>query len=246
MKEVDAIIAPTSKSMSHTRARMEACLNSTRIATLPGVTEEILQRGMLADYQKIASRTQKLASLFSKAKSARIETATGTSVVFDLENRGAHADTGLIHSPGSFSNLPAGEAYIAPIEGKTEGTIVFDGSFAGIGTLDSPITIIIKEGIVENVTGGKQADELKNIFEKAGKSGKNVAELGMGTNEKAEISGNILEDEKVMGTLHVAFGDSSTIGGLIESSIHLDGVIKAPTLFIDDIKLMDKGRLLNI
>lgn len=246
MTKANAIIAPTSKSISHTRARMEACLSGTRIASLPGVTEDILLRCMLADYNKIAVRTQKLANILSKAKKARIETENGTDVSFNLGNRGARADTGIIQKPGSFSNLPAGEAYIAPIEGKTEGIIIFDGSFGGIGTLEEPIKIEIKEGYVSSVSGGKEAEKLKEIFEKAGESGKNVAELGMGTNEKAEISGNILEDEKVMGTLHVAFGDSSTIGGLIESSIHLDGIIKSPTLYIDDIKIMEKGRLLKV
>ncbi len=246
MKNVDVIIAPTSKSISHTRARMEASMSGTRIATLPGVTEEILLRGMLADYEKIAVRTQKLATILSKAKKARIETENGTNISFNLSNRGAHADTGTIQKPGSFSNLPAGEAYIAPIEGDTEGTIVFDGSFAGIGTLKESIVVEIKKGYISNVSGGQEAEELEKIFDKAGKAGRNVAELGMGTNERAEISGNILEDEKVMGTLHVAFGDNSTFGGLTESKIHLDGIIKAPTLFIDDIKIMEKGRLLNV
>jgi len=246
MKNVDAIIAPTSKSISHTRARMEASLSGVRIATLPGVTEDILLRGMGADYDKIATRSQKLANIFSKAKTARIETEKGTNVSLHLGNRGAHADTGIIKKQGSFSNLPAGEAYIAPIEGKTEGIIIFDASFAGIGKLAEPIRIEIKDGYASRISGGKEAEELKCIIEKAGETGRNVAELGMGTNEKAEISGNILEDEKVMGTLHIAFGDNSTFGGLIEASIHLDGVIKSPTLFIDDVKIMEKGRLLNI
>jgi leucyl aminopeptidase (aminopeptidase T) len=246
MKQVNCVIAPTSKSISHTRARMDACLSGTRIATLPGVTEDILMRGMLADYDKIAIRTQKLAKILSKAKIARIEKENGTLVTFELGNRGARADTGIIQKPGSFSNLPAGEAYIAPLEEKTNGTIVFDGSFAGIGTLSEPIRVKIQAGYVSNIVGGKDAMQLKAILEKAGKPGRNVAELGMGTNEKAEISGNILEDEKVMGTLHVAFGDNSTIGGLIEASIHLDGIIKSPTLFIDDVKIMERGRLLTL
>jgi aminopeptidase len=245
MKQVNVIIAPTSKSISHTRARMEACLSGARIATLPGVTEDILMRGMLADYDKIAERTNKLAKILSKATQACIEKDNGTRVAFELGNRGARADTGIIQKPGGFSNLPAGEAYIAPLEGKTNGTIVFDGSFAGIGTLSEPITIEIDSGYVANIMGGKDAETLKKIFEKSGKPGRNVAELGMGTNEKAEISGNVLEDEKVMGTLHVAFGDNSTIGGLIEAPIHLDGIIKSPTLFIDDVKIMEKGRLLT-
>ena len=245
MQNVDVIIAPTSKSISHTRARMEASLSGARIATLPGVTEAILLRGMLADYKRISERTQKLAKILSKATHAKIKTENGTDVTFYLGNRGARADTGMIQEPGSFSNLPAGEVYIAPIEDRTQGRIIFDGSFAGIGALTNPITIEIKDGYVSVVSGGEKAEELKKILEKSGKSGRNVAELGMGTNEKAEISGNILEDEKVMGTLHVAFGDNSTIGGLIESSIHLDGIIKSPTLFMDDVKVMEKGRLLT-
>lgn len=246
MKQVDCVVAPTSKSISHTRARMDACLSGTRIATLPGVTEDILMRGMLADYDRIAARTQKLAKILSKAKMARIEKENGTLVTFELGNRGAHADTGIIQKPGNFSNLPAGEAYIAPLEDRTNGVIVFDGSFAGIGTLSEPITIEIETGYVSNIIGGSDAEKLKGILDKAGKPGRNVAELGMGTNEKAEISGNVLEDEKVMGTLHVAFGDNSTIGGLIEASIHLDGILKSPTLFIDDVKVMERGRLLTL
>lgn len=246
MKNVNVIIAPTSKSISHTRARMEANLSGARIASLPGITEEILSRSMSADYEKISERSSKLAGVLSKAKTARIVTEKGTDVNFNLGNRGARADTGLILKPGTLSNLPAGEAYIAPIEGDTEGIIIFDGSFAGIGTISKPITIKIEAGYVSEVKGGKQAEKLNKIFEKTGQSGKNVAELGMGTNEKAEISGNILEDEKVMGTLHVAFGDNSTIGGLNESSIHLDGIIRKPTLFIDGVKIMEKGRLINI
>ncbi len=246
MKNVDVIIAPTSKSISHTRARMEASLSGVRIATLPGVTEDILLRGMLADYNKISVRTQKLANILSKATNARIKTDNGSDVTFFLGNRGGHADTGIIQKPGSFSNLPAGEAYIAPIEEKTEGIIVFDGSFAGIGTLSKAIKVVIKKGYISDITGGEEAAKLRKIMDKAGKTGQNVAELGMGTNEKTEISGNILEDEKVMGTLHVAFGDNSTFGGLIESSIHLDGIIRVPTLFIDDVKIMEKGHLLNV
>ena len=246
MKIVDVVIAPTSTSISHTRARMEASLSGTRIATLPGVTEDILLRGMLADYKKIATRSQKLANILSGAKTARIQTEAGTDVTFELGNRGGHADTGIIQKKGSFSNLPAGEAYIAPIEGKTNGIIVFDGSFAGIGTLKNPITVKIKDGYATEITGGEESAQLRKFMDKAGKTGHNVAELGMGTNDKAEISGNILEDEKVMGTLHVAFGDNSTFGGLTESTIHLDGIIKTPTLYIDDINIMKKGRLLNI
>jgi len=246
MKNVDAIIAPTSKSISHTRARMEASLSGVRIATLPGVTEDILLRGMLADYKKISERTQKLANILSKATSARIKTDNGSDVTFFLGNRGGHADTGIIHKPGSFSNLPAGEAYISPMEEKTDGTIIFDGSFAGIGALTEQVKVKITKGYVSDVSGGEEAKKLKKILDKAGKTGRNVAELGMGTNEKAEISGNILEDEKVMGTLHVAFGDNSTIGGLTESSIHLDGIIKFPTLYIDDVMIMEKGHLLNV
>ena len=72
----------------------------------------------------------------------------------------------------------------------------------------------------------------------------NVAELGIGTNEEAILTGNILEDEKIFGTAHVAFGASAGIGGTIQVPVHLDVVIKEPTVEIDGEAILGGGELL--
>jgi len=83
-----------------------------------------------------------------------------------------------------------------------------------------------------------------NILNKYGKKAKNIAEFGIGTNDQAIITGFTLEDEKVMGTVHIAVGDNSSFGGKVEVNSHLDGIINKPILFIDGEKIIYSGKLL--
>ena len=79
-------------------------------------------------------------------------------------------------------------------------------------------------------------------MERAGPEARNVAELGVGTNDCARITGTILEDEKILGTVHVAFGNNASMGGTVKVPFHLDGVIRAPTLVVDGEVLLEDGR----
>jgi leucyl aminopeptidase (aminopeptidase T) len=162
-----------------------------------------------------------------------------------IDERDGHADTGLNHNPGDFSNLPAGEGYIAPLEEKSEGVIVINGSMAGVGKLeDEEIIITVKEGFATEIRGGKAAEKLLSIMQPFGKLAFNVAELGIGTNDKALVIGNVLEDEKAIGTVHLAFGDNKSMGGTIRVASHLDGVIMKPTVYVDDKLIMEEGKFL--
>nr|NIN00593.1 aminopeptidase [candidate division Zixibacteria bacterium] len=158
-----------------------------------------------------------------------------------IEGRECHADTGLVHNPGDFSNLPAGEAYIAPVEGTADGIIVVDGAM--VGKVKRPVRIVVKDGYATQITGDKSAEELEEILEPFGQPGRNVAELGIGTNDKAKIVGSVLEDEKVMGTVHMALGDNKSMGGNVSVQSHLDGILLRPTLWIDDRIIMENGQL---
>jgi len=220
-----SLFAPTSKSLSHTRARREANQNGTRGATLPGITEETMQRTLVANYWKIRERSIKYAEILNEGKRIRLITDAGTNITLSIEGRRACADTGIYTEPGSFGNFPAGETYIAAVEGTTEGIIVIDGSMAGVGVLDEPIILRVEKGYVSEISGGKSTNILENILNKYGKEAKNIAELGIGTNDQAIITGFTLEDEKVMGTVHIAVGDNSSFGGKIEVNSHLDGII---------------------
>ncbi len=241
MKDFDVLMIPTSKSMSHTKARRDACEAGARCATLPGIIEDTMQRTLNADYHEIAQRSIKLAEIVSQGKTAKVTTPAGTDITMSIEGRECHADTGLVHNPGDFSNLPAGEAYIAPVEGTANGIIMVDGAM--VGKVKKPIKIVVRDGFATQITGDRSAQELEKILEPFGQPGRNVAELGIGTNHKAQIVGSVLEDEKVMGTVHMALGDNKSMGGNVSVPSHLDGILLKPTLWIDDKKIMEDGEL---
>lgn len=239
----DVALIPTTKSLSHTEARMNACKKGARIATLPGITEDIMDRTLKVDYVRMKELSVKLSEKLSGGNHARLITEAGTDLEFSIEGRKAHPDTGICHSPGDFSNLPAGESYIAPVEGTSEGKLVINGSLAGWGLLKENLIINIEDGYIKSLEG-ESSDFLRKIREKYGDEAWNIAELGLGTNPKAEVTGNVLEDEKVLGTIHVAFGDNSTFGGRISVDSHLDGVVYDPTLLVDGETLIDSGKIL--
>ncbi|HEM48594.1 MAG TPA: aminopeptidase, partial [Caldithrix sp.] len=206
---------------------------------------DIMIRGLKADYQKIAERTLKLSAVLDEGKIARIITPLGTDLTMPIEGVKAISSTGLLLEKGMGGNLPSGESFLMPEEGKSQGVLYIDAAVAGIGKIQSqPIKVIIKDGYAVDFSGGPEALELEASLRKFDKPGMNVAELGIGTNHEASVSGNILEDEKVMGTIHVAFGNNISMGGTCNVGIHIDGVVTKPTVFIDNKKIMDNGLLL--
>jgi len=242
MKSADVIIAPTSKSLTHTKARQEATKSGVSIASMPTITEEMMARTLSADYLQVKERSLKFRDLLSQGNEVRVTTPAGTDLTFSLAGREAMADTGILCDKGAFGNLPAGEACVAPVEGKTSGVAVVDGSMAGVGVIKTPIRIVIKDGYVTEITGGDEAKKLSELLKDKGKEAKNIAELGIGTNEKATPSGSPLEDEKVMGTVHVGIGDNIIFGGKVKAPLHLDGIMKNPTLVIDGKTVIKDGK----
>ena len=160
-----------------------------------------------------------------------------------LKGRDAIPDAGELGGRGAFGNLPCGEGFIAPVEGSAEGALVVDGSIAAIGLLDEPVTFRVRAGHLVEATGEAGAAFLK-ILDGAGPEGTNVAELGIGTNEKATLTGNVIEDEKLLGSAHVAFGASAAIGGTVQVPIHLDCVVLSPTVELDGQAILRDGELL--
>jgi leucyl aminopeptidase (aminopeptidase T) len=244
MLAADVVLGITSRSFSHTQARKEASKNGARIATLPGITEDIMQRTLTADYQTIADISEKFAKVLTEGKVVHISTPAGTDITLSIEGREGYPDTGILHAAGDFGNLPAGEAYIAPLEETAEGVIVIDGSMAGIGILETPIKLMVENGYVTKIEGGRDAEELEVRLRGYGKLARNIAELGIGTNHQAILSGRVLEDEKVMGTVHLALGNNLGFGGKVQVPIHLDGILLNPTLIIDDKVVIQNGKQL--
>jgi leucyl aminopeptidase (aminopeptidase T) len=239
----DVVIAPTIQSISHTAARKAATEAGVRIASMPGVSEEMLARLMAAEMRMLRRRGAAVCAALNGGTEARITCANGSDLRLGLESRTAIVDAGVLKARGAFGNLPCGEGFIAPVEGSAEGTLVVDGSIAGVGKVDSPVELTVRGGHLTDATGGEGA-QLLDLLTVHGPDGTNVAELGIGTNEEAVLTGNILEDEKILGTAHVAFGASAAIGGTVQVPVHLDCVILEPTVEIDGEPLVQDGELL--
>ncbi|MBP1607496.1 MAG: Leucyl aminopeptidase [Acidobacteria bacterium] len=244
MATADVVLCPTSKSLTHTDARRAASARGARIGTLPGVTEEVMVRCMSADYHQIAARTERLCRALEVTDTVRVTASAGTDVVMPIRGRQAHASSGLFREKGQWGNLPTGEAYLAPLEGQSSGVVVVDGSMAGVGLVREPIRITVEHGYATRIEGGDEADRLRALLEPHGRDAYTVAEFGIGTNDRAILTGVILEDEKVMGTIHIAFGDNKSMGGTVRVASHLDGLVTSPTVWFDDRKIMEHGRLL--
>ena len=241
MVAADVLLAPTVQSLSHTASRKRATESGTRTATLPGATVEMLARVMSDDMGNLRRRGGRVAELLDRGTEARITCDHGSDLRLGLEGRTAIPDAGELTATGAFGNLPCGEGFISPA--TAEGILIVDGSIAGVGLVSEPVKLTIEGGHLVDATGEEGA-KLMELLTVHGPDGTNVAELGIGTNEKAILTGNILEDEKILGTAHVAFGASAAIGGNVQVPVHLDVVSMRPEVTIDDTPVVLEGRLL--
>jgi leucyl aminopeptidase (aminopeptidase T) len=241
MSASDVIVAPTTHSITHTHARRRAAERGARVATMPGITEDMFREGAItADYSEVERLTNSVAQLLDSGHEIRIVTG-GHELRMGIQDRNAIASTGVYREPGRSGNLPSGEAFLAPVEGTAEGELLVDGSIAGIGRLKQPVLLKIENGRLASAEGaeGEQLQELLDVSP----HGRNVAELGVGTNKKARLTGVILEDEKIYGTIHVAFGSNDTFGGTTSASVHLDAVVLRPELYVDGQIIVAEGEV---
>lgn len=243
---VSAVIALSNYSTSHTRFRdLLTRVCGTRYASMPLFDFSMLEGAMNVDWKALAKRTRSIAKIINTAQDIELKTRNGTQLSFSKAGRKAYADTGILTKAGSFGNLPAGEAYLAPLEGTANGRLVLE--WAPTRELASPVTLIIKKGVVVEVIGDEPfAGYLRSRLNERTENS-NIAELGIGTNDKAERPDNILESEKILGTIHIALGDNSSFGGSVRTPFHQDFIFFKPTVVLigkDGVKtvLMKEGR----
>ncbi len=242
----------------------------TRSFWSPSVTAKMFEDTVPINYKELSENCNKLKKVFDKAAEVHITTKLGTDLVIGLCGRKGFTDDGDFSNPGAGGNLPAGEMFISPELKSSYGTLIFDGSIAsdkGIILIKKPINCIVKNNLVTKITGGKEAKELNETLDRAKKTTKkfaadgkiskkdlpvylenikNLGELGIGLNEKARIVGNMLEDEKVFKTCHVAIGMNYDEDA--KALIHLDGLVKDPTMETTDSKghttlIMKNGKI---
>lgn len=244
---VDIIVALANNSTSHTRFRALACAAGCRFASLPHFDPEMFHTSMTVDWDALAARTSRLVEAVNKADWIRVTTPNGTDMTICKLERHAEGDDGLLTERGSFGNLPAGEAYLAPLEGKSHGVMVIE--WGPTRKLDEPLRLTVENGIVMRIVGNdSHRDRLEARFAESANC-RNIAELGIGTNDKASRPDNVLEAEKILGTIHIALGDNTGFGGIVTAPFHEDYVFYQPTLTAvmadgSERIIIDAGKLL--
>lgn len=243
MRSVDVVAAATTKSIIHTGPRHQATKGGVRVASIPMMEEDSFIRIMSAEIDQVVATSNELAASYRDVNEVHITTELGTDIRLIVKERSPIVSTGVLNLLGAWGNLPSGEVYIAPIEDQSEGILVIDATFAELGLLDSPITIEISKGKIQSINGkGPKVKALVKLLDKyENDEAKTLAEFGIGTNYKAQISGFIGEDEKVLGTCHFAFGNNFSFGGTLTPPIHLDCVVMKPTIKFDGKEIMVNG-----
>jgi aminopeptidase len=228
---VTVVVALSNYSTSHTRFRdLLTSEAGARYASMPLFEEDMLFGSMEADWDEVAARSRRIAIAIDGADAVRITTPDGTDITFGIKGRAPMVDTGIMDKPGDFSNLPAGEVYLAPVEGTGEGVLTL--LWAPNRKLVTPVTVKVRGGRAAEVEGDEPfAGEFRTALDNA-PGNRNLAELGIGTNDRATKPDNVLESEKIFGTIHLAFGDNSSFGGTVSTPFHQDFVFFQPTLYV--------------
>jgi len=246
---VEAVVGLANYSTSHTGFRhFLTRICGARFASMPLFDPSMLEGAMDVDWKALAKRTLAVARVVRKAVEVEITTPHGTKISFSTRGRKVQSDTGILTRAGAFGNLPAGEVFLAPVEGTAQGRLVL--LWGPTRRLGSPVTLDVKDGLVAGVIGEDEyARELSRKLDERAEN-RNIAELGIGTNDRASRPDNILESEKILGTVHIALGDNSSFGGRVKAPFHQDFVFFQPTVVLaakdgKKIILLDGGRLLG-
>ncbi|MFY0543129.1 aminopeptidase [Brevibacillus sp. H7] len=245
LQSVQAAVILPKVSITHVEAIRQARKQGTRVLVCSGLDERMMTGAVNADYEKLSELTNKFVKLFESADRVRVTCANGTDVEFSVQGRQTMAVDGICNQPGQWNFAPAGTTATAPLEGTTNGTIVFDGSLAPFGIVDQPVVLRVEKGLIREITGGRTAQEFAALLASfENENVYNIAEMGIGTNEKAELSGKLIEDERILGAFHFGIGKSLNIGGNVDAPFHTDGMIMKPTVYVDGQVVVEDGKIL--
>ncbi|MGA3405203.1 MAG: aminopeptidase [Candidatus Bathyarchaeia archaeon] len=246
MKGADVVICVTSMTMFYTEARIAACKAGARFLSIAGGTPSTLaSNAMLVDFRKQEKLVERIAKHLTKASLVHISTDKGTDIELSIAGREGHAITGLCKKPGDAQGVPDIEAYVAPIENSSNGTLVVDASTSVTGLLRTPITVDVQHGEARRIYGGDQAKRLLAMLRNTNsKNSFRIGEFGFGLNPLARFCGSIIEDEAVMGTVHIALGENRLLGGRNKAPIHVDLVLRRPRVELDGKLVLKANRLL--
>ncbi|MDQ7822764.1 MAG: hypothetical protein RDV48_08235 [Candidatus Eremiobacteraeota bacterium] len=246
MEKSNVIFSLTRKSIAHTQARYNATEAGARFLSLPDYSFDVLESPALkADFRALTQLSFALAELLTKGHNLRISSSKGTEFSCQITGRTANAAPGWCWKAGVLASPPDAETNISIIEESSHGVLVIDGSIpcTEIGKLEQPLKLRVNNGKVIGIEGN-HADTLAHLYDRLNIPATRIpAEFGIGLNPYAKVKGVMLEDEGCMGTIHIGMGSNKTIGGNIEIPFHLDHVICAPTVLLDEKIIIEEGKL---
>ncbi|MCC8194868.1 MAG: aminopeptidase [Deltaproteobacteria bacterium] len=236
MKSADVIFSATTFSLFNTTARIEACKAGARFVNMADYSVAMLEAGCLfVDFARTRSLVEATAARIT-GKVCTITTPAGTNLTASIEGRKAVSGFGMANKPGMAASPPDIETAVGPTDGGADGVLVIDGSIPlpGLGVLKEPVRIRVEKGCIADIAGGAEAKLLDESL-KAMNDPRvyRVGEIGFGMNTGAGISGRMLEDEGVYGTLHIGIGNNLSYGGTNDTPIHIDLIMKSPTYTVD-------------
>ena len=216
--------------------KMETRDRKSRLGHCPGVTIDMLTEGALAltpqEHKDMQSQAERLMQALNGAMEVEIRNPAGTSLTLSTEKREFFTDTKLDWKSMKWMNLPTGEVIVAPVEDSLNGKLVCDMAIGGIGKLKTPVEVVAKNGKAEKLLSKDKniLRKVKDTFETDDWSDI-VGEFAFGINPKARFVNEFLEAEKILGTIHVAFGANTDMpGGKNPSKNHIDLLISKPTV----------------
>ena len=210
-----------------------AASSGVRTGHGPGISDDMMTEGaMRVDFRDLADIGDRLVDDLKGATRAHLTSPAGADIWFSTTGRVFESDVRI--PPGKFGNLPNGEVRVAPLETDARGTLVCDSTIGDLGKVTAPVSIEVVDGRIASISGDDaglitRIQELTSVDEEASL----VGELGIGINPAARVIGNMLEDEKAVGTVHVAFGNNTEMGGTNGSRTHRDFHLLLPTLTIE-------------
>ncbi|CAN5476687.1 aminopeptidase [soil metagenome] len=244
MAAADVVLCAASTSLYHTNAKAAAQRAGARGNFNAPYRGDAWRNGaMTADFFAIRTRAERLAALWRTTDEVRVTSPAGTDLRARVTGREPMAWlTGICRNPGEVSALPGGEVSLPPLEGTSNGVVVWERVASDLGALTDPVTIVVRDGRAVEIHGKAAADRLRTIVATI-TDADNIGEIGIGLNPAARIADEITEAKKAFGTVHIALGDSANeYGGLVECEVPLDGMVMAPTIEFDGVPVVVGGR----